>query len=645
MKCIYALVFFLLSPILLLAQDSVSQYNNHKVFDPTFFTHNGNEFRSADGAPGPKYWQNKADYVIHATLDEKDSLLSGHVSIDYTNNSPDSLHYVWLQLDQNLFADTSRGALTTPVSGDRFDVRGYDKGGYHIESVSVNYLGKKYTIAPVITDTRMQLRLPFAIHPNGDKININVGYHFSIPIYGADRMGRLRTKNGQVYELAQWYPRMCVYDDIDGWNTLPYMGLGEFYCEYGNFNYYVTAPSDMIVVGSGNLINSNEVLTPVEKERIGKAYQSDSTIHITTESEIGKRKAGKMLTWHFEMHNTRDVSWAASRAFLWDAARVNLPSGKKTIAMAAYPVESSGFQAYGRSTQYLKQSIEFYSKNYFEYPWRSAVVVGGVALGMEYPGIVFCSARIKGGNLFHDVTHEIGHNWFPMIVGSDEREFMWMDEGFNTFINSFASNWFHQGEYGDTTNNDIRSISSYNLHAKSPLMTPPEAIGLNDYGQYYFKTAAGLKILRNTVLGADRFDFAFKTYIHRWAFRHPQPSDFFRTMNDAAGENLNWFWKEWFYKTWHLDQKVDGVKYVKNSPGNGAIITFENMGQMALPLIASVTEQNGQTHLLKLPVEIWKRGGKWSVMVKTTSAITSVVIDPDNDLPDSYRKNNVWKAP
>lgn len=626
-------------------QDSVSRYDNHKVFDPTFFTFNGNEFRSASGAPGPKYWQNRADYEIHASLNEKDSLLVGKVSIEYTNNSPDTLHYLWVQLDQNLFRDSSRGALTTPISGDRFDVRGYDKGGYHIEKVSVVYKGKSYRIEPVITDTRMQIRLPFAIHPGGDKVNLTVDYQFSIPVYGADRMGRLRTKNGQVYELAQWYPRMCVYDDIDGWNTMPYMGLGEFYLEYGDFNYYVTVPSDMVVVGSGDLINGAEVLTPDERRKLQEAYRSDKTISIIGSKDLGKRTGGKMLTWHFEMKNSRDISWAASRAFLWDAAKVNLPSGRKTIAMAAYPEESAGNNAYGRSTQYLKQSIEYYSSNYFEYPWNSAVVVGGVALGMEYPGIIFCSYAIKDGNLFHDVTHEIGHNWFPMIVGSDEREFMWMDEGLNTFINSFASNWFNNGEYGDTTNNDILGIGYYNFRSRSPLMTPPEAVGLNDYGQYYSKTEVGLKILGNTILGPDRFDFAFKTYIRRWAFKHPQPADFFRTMNDAAGENLNWFWKEWFYETWYLDQKVSRVEYIKNNPQNGTIITFENMGQMAMPLLASVTEENGQVHDVRLPVEIWKRGAKWTISLKTTSPISSVVIDPHNNLPDSFRNNNVWKKP
>jgi len=651
MKRLTSLFFYFAAAIIfspsVAAQDS-TLYNKNEVFDPTFLTQQGTEFRSADGAPGPRYWQNAANYIIHATLDEKDTALKGNVTINYTNNSPDELKYLWLQLDQNLFEPDSRGAATTLVSGDRFDVKGYKKGGYHIGAVSIIYKGKSYKIEPVITDTRMQLRLPFAVKPNGDKIDIKVNYWFSIPEYGADRMGRLYTKNGVIYQLAQWYPRMCVFDAVSGWNTLPYMGLGEFYCEYGDFDYYVTVPADMIVAGSGELQNAAEVLTPLEIKRLNEARHSDSTVFIVKEDEIGlpsTRPIQKgMLTWHFKMHNSRDVSWTASKAFIWDAARVNFPSGRKGIAMAVYPVESKGYDRYGRSTQYLKQSIEFYSKTYFEYPWNSAVVVAGVALGMEYPGIVFCSYEIGKASLWHDVTHEIGHNWFPMIVGSDERSFMWMDEGLNTFINGYASNAFNNGEYGDTTNKTILRMARTMKYAKDPLMTPPESMGLGDYGQYYSKTAVALNVLRNSVIGADRFDYAFKTYIHRWAFKHPQPIDFFRTMNDAAGENLNWFWKEWFYKTWKLDQAVKDVKYVKDKPAEGALITITNLQKMALPVVVKITEENGNTQLLNLPVNVWQRGADWTFKCNTISKITSVVLDPDEVLPDIDRKNNKWPS-
>jgi hypothetical protein len=643
----------LLLPSILIAQisasqDSASVYKKNEVFDPRFLSQDATVYRSSNGSPGPKYWQNHADYIIHASLDEKDTTISGEVNIAYTNNSPDALKYLWLQLDQNLFKLDSRGADATPISGDRFDVKGYKKGGYHIGAVSVMYKGKTYKVDLLITDTRMQIRLPFTVKASGDKISISVKYSFSIPQYGADRMGRLYTEKGVIYELAQWYPRICVYDDVEGWNTLPYMGLGEFYCEYGNFDYYVTVPSEMIVAGSGDLQNPAEVLTAKEISRLNEARKSDTSVGIITEEEVANPATRPvrqgMLTWHFKMINSRDVSWTASTAFMWDATRVNLPSGRKGIAMAVYPFESKGYNSYGRAAQYLKHSIEFYSKSYFEFPWNSATVVGGVAVGMEYPGIVFCSYRIGKGNLWHDVTHEIGHNWFPMIVGSNERRFMWMDEGLNTFINGYASNDFNHGEYGDTSNRTILGMARSMTRSKDPLMTPPEVINLSDYGQYYFKTSTGLNILRKTVLGKDRFDYAFKTYIIRWAFKHPQPEDFFRTMNDAAGDNLNWFWKEWFYTTWEFDQSIKSVKYIDDDPANGALITIENLQEMALPVIIKVTEKNGNSNFVRLPVEIWQRGGQWTLKYNSTSAITSVVLDPDNELPDIDRKNNVWPA-
>ena len=463
----------------------------------------------------------------------------------------------------------------------------------------------------------------------------------------ADRMGRLRTSNGIIYEIAQWYPRVCVYDDVEGWNTLPYMGLGEFYCDYGNFDYYITAPAAMTVVASGDLQNPAEVLTPKEIGRLDKARNSDSTVMIVDLPEINqpstRPKTQGSLTWHYKMIDSRDVSWAASTAFIWDAARVNFPSGRKGISMSAYPVESAGNDRYGRSTQYLKRSIELYSSEYFEYPWNSAVSVAGVALGMEYPGIVFCQSGLQNGNLFNDITHEIGHNWFPMIVGSNERRFMWMDEGLNTFINQYTTEKFNNGEYiKDIPTPDFMYRTFRN--ERFPLMTAPEGMDLNGYGSYYFKTAAGLDLLRNIVLDPDRFDYAFNTYISRWAFKHPQPDDFFRTMNNAAGEKLDWFWREWFYTTWTLDQSVKDVKYVNGNPANGCLITLENLSQMALPVIVQINEANGQSPVIKLPVDIWQRQGPWIFKFNSTDSITSVVLDPDHVLPDINRSNNVWKA-
>ena len=625
--------------------DSV-KYDHNDIFGPITWPVTSGNTRSANGQPGENYWQNRADYLIHATLTEgkQDTTITGDVTINYTNNSPDKLDYLWLQLDQNLFKPDSRGAAVTPMSGDRFDVKGFNRGGYHIESVSVTYKNQTYTVTPIITDARMQVRLNTPMGAKGDKIIVKINYSFSIPVYGADRMGRQKFKQGYVYEIAQWYPRMCVYDDAEGWNTLPYMGLGEFFCDYGDFDYYVTTPADMLVVGSGDLQNGAAVLTPTQQSRLAEARNSEKTVMLIKPEEVDQPATHPFkgtLTWHFKMQNSRDVSWAASKAFIWDAARVNFPSGRKGIAMSAYPVESSGNDSWSRSTEYLKSSMEIYSTGFFEYLWNSATSVSGVALGMEYPGIIFCLNNLKGKHLWGDITHEIGHNWFPMIVGTNERKYMWMDEGFNTYINVYATDRFNNGEYKDTAKTAQKVLKGY-IKSTDPLMTPPEAIGLHDYGQYYAKTALGLEMLRNDVVGPERFDYAFREYIKHWAFKHPLPYDFFRAMNDATGEDLNWFFKPWFFTTWKLDQAIQSVEYVDGDATKGAIITLVNKGKLAMPVVLKITQANGKTETINFPVNIWQRNGVWEFKYPSTSTIKTMVLDPEHDLPDTDLSNNVY---
>ncbi|MEP6615292.1 MAG: M1 family metallopeptidase [Ginsengibacter sp.] len=626
-------------------------YNKQDFYLPGFNSMAGNEFRSANGSPGAMYWQNSADYLIHALLSEKDTTITGEVTITYTNNSPDKLDYLWLQLDQNVFAAGSRGSAATPVTGDRFDVQGVNHGGFQIVDVILTQRGKSYKTVPVISDTRMQLRLNSAMLPKGDKIVIKVSYSFAIPSHGADRLGRLYTKKGVVYEIAQWYPRMCVYDDVEGWNTLPYMGLGEFYCDYGNFDYYITAPSEMIVYGSGDLQNPAQVLTVEEIQRLSFASKSDKTVTIIKPDEIGKPSMRPVsrgnLTWHFTMKNTRDVAWAASAALVWDAAKINLPSGRKAIAMSAYPTESLGDTAWSRATEYLKNSIEIYSKNFFEYPWNSAVSIGAIVTGMEYPGMIFNDYKEKKAGLWFLVSHEIGHNWYPMIVGSNERRYMWQDEGFNAYINYYATDIFNNGEYAKDpalykkeffAYQDVSGLTSQH----DPLMVIPEAFDVNNFYPYYGKTAYGLKLLRNVVIGKDRFDYAFRKYTEAWAYKHPTPYDFFHFMNSAAGEDLNWFWKEWFFTNWTLDQAITDLKYVDNDPSKGALITIENKGKMMLPAIVKVIESNNQEGTVQLPVEIWQRGGTWTFKYPSKTKLSKVILDPENILPDVEKGNNVW---
>ncbi|MDB5232799.1 MAG: family metallopeptidase [Chitinophagaceae bacterium] len=400
-----------------------SIYDQHEAFAPMFYPSFGDEVRAADGTPGPKYWQNRADYNITASLDDEQQSLDGSVTITYTNNSPQSLPFVWLQLDQNIYNQESRSVAATAVTGGRWANRNFN-GGYNITSVNLIENGKETRANYLISDTRMQIKLPSSVKPQGGKLQIRITYNFKIPEYGTDRMGRLNTRNGWIYEIAQWYPRMCVYDNIYGWNTLPYLGQGEFYLEYGNIDYSITAPASHIVVGSGELLNPQEVLTAEQISRLRTASQSDKTVIIRSESEINQissRPSGKQkLTWKFRCTNTRDVAWASSKAFVWDAARMNLPSGKKALAQSVYPVESATDSAWKRSTEYVKGAIEYYSGYVYEFSYPVATNVAGIVGGMEYPGIVFCGSKAKGESLWGVTSHEFGHNWFPLIVGSND---------------------------------------------------------------------------------------------------------------------------------------------------------------------------------------------------------------------------------
>ncbi|MBS1746375.1 MAG: M1 family metallopeptidase [Bacteroidetes bacterium] len=636
----------------LFAQDNQKNetYNPHKLFTENFNPPRGNEFRSVKGVPGPKYWQNSAGYLIHATLDEKDTSIQGDVTITYTNNSPDDLDYIWLELEQNIFLPGSRSTATTAYSSDAVAEKDNTTGGYHLQNVTVIQGQNTYSITPVITDTRMQLRLQTPVKAKGDKIIIKMQYSFYMPQNGR-RYGRQYTKNGVIYQVAQWYPRVCVYDDQVGWNTLPYLDLGEFYCEYGDYEYYITAPANMIVYGSGDLQNPAEVLSPKVINRLATAASSDKTVMIIGPDEINDPSfyhAGKgNLTWHFSMKNTRDVAWVAGKSMIWDAARVNLPSRHKAMAMSCYPIESAGDSAWGRSTEYLKASMEIYSKDLFEYPWHNAISSAGLVDGMEYPGIIFDNYIKKKSSLWFLIAHEIGHDWFPMIVGSNERRYMWLDEGLNTYVNYIATDLFNNGEYvnapayfekGFFASRDYEQFMTY----KDPLMTMSDAMDMKQHYQFYGKTAYGLNLLRTVVVGKERFDYAFRKYVEAWAFKHPTPYDFFNCINNAAGEDLNWFWKEWFFTTWKFDQAITNVTYVDNDPAKGSLITITNNGQMILPVIMRITQDDGNTETIKLPVEIWQRGGTWVYHYATKNKIQKVILDPDNQLPDTNRNNNEW---
>lgn len=638
-KNLFLISLLFLMHVALSQTQTTSVYDQHTLFNPLFYTTNGNVFRSASGAPGSKYWQNQSNYVINCTLDTAQHTITGSVTISYINNSPDSLPFLWLQVDQNIYKEESRSELTSPVTGGRFAARKFTQGNV-LNSVQVIEKGKSSSADFVVTDTRMQIRLANALKA-GATIKIKIDYSFAIPEYGTDRMGRLNTKNGWIYEVAQWYPRMEVYDDVLGWNTLPYLGAGEFYLEYGNIDYSITAPSNLIVVGSGKLLNPTETLTPTEISRMAQARASDKTVSIRPEAEIGKPNSSKsMLTCHFQCNQTRDVAWAASKAFIWDAARINLPGGKKALAQSVYPVESAADTAWKRSTEFVKNCIELYSKEWYGFTYPVATNVAGIVGGMEYPGIVFCSYKAQKGGLWGVTNHEFGHNWFPMIVGSNERKYAWMDEGFNTFINGVDTKVFNNGEFNEKQ--DVQRTGKFYFGPRSEaVMNIPEVIQANFLGvAAYAKPALALDLLRKYVLGEKRFDYAFRTYINRWAFKHPTPNDFFHTMENAGGEDLSWFWREWFINNYKLDQGIKEVKYINDDTAKGSLVTIQNLQQMAMPVVMKIQQQNGKTDSLVLPAEIWQRGDTWTFRYNSTSAIKSIVIDPGHEMPDINPDNN-----
>jgi hypothetical protein len=627
-----------------------SHYDPRAAFDETFLDAPGTVYRSGSGAPGPAYWSNRANYRITATLDTARHAITGHETITYVNNSPDTLHVLWLQLDQDRLAAGSRSQRVNPLA-----TRETPTGGFRLNSVRIGAITPSTPADFLVTDTRMRVVPPRPVAPHGGTVRIAVVYAFVIPEGEIARDGWIATRNGSIFDVAQWYPRMAVYDDVRGWNTLPFLGNGEFYLDYGDYDYSVTVPAGLLVAGAGELVNPDSSLSSTERTRLASARHSDKTVMIRTAEDVvssARRDVAGTRTWHFRMYNTRDVSWAASTAFIWDAARVNVPSGRAVMAMSVYPVESAGDSAWGRSTEYLKGAMEIFSKQWYEYPWPVAINVGGPVGGMEYPGIVFCDYTSKGADLWAVTAHEIGHDWFPMLVGSNERRYAFMDEGFNTFIDIYASDAFNHGEFAPKRDGEYapkggdpaREFVPYLLDPDAPpIITPADAVSETyRHAIEYYKPALGLVMLREVILGHDRFDTAFREYIRRWAYRHPMPDDFFRTIDDVAGEDLGWFWKGWFVRRWGVDQAVEHVAYIDNDPAKGALITIANLDSLPMPVVVRVRESSGHVSTVKLPVEIWQNGATWTVDVPTTTPLDSVIVDPDHQLPDVHPGNNVW---
>jgi hypothetical protein len=628
----------------------VSTYNPRETFAPLDFYPPPNAYRSGDGTPGAAYWDNRADYTIHAALDPATHSISGTVQIRYTNNSPSSLDSLWLLLEQNIYKPESRGNLS--LGGRPGVLSEVPQGltqGMILDDVRVTVGKRTVTVQPLVSDTRAQLRFPAPL-PHGGKAVVDIRYHYTVPKepWGG-RTGWMDSPNGPIYSIAQWYPRMAVFDDLRGWDTLPYLQQ-EFYLGYGDFDYSVTVPASWIVASPGELQNSAEVLTPAERAHLAQARQSDRTVMIRRSNE--PRPAAGTRTWHFVMHDSRDVAFGASPAFNWDAARMNLPAGRTGLAMSVYPAEAKNW---GRSTEYLKDSVERFSAKWYPFPWPNALNVAGPAAGMEYPAMAFDPIDAPPKVLFYVTAHEIGHSWFPMLVGFNERRNAWMDEGINTFIDVYESDEFNHGEFGPKRDSEYAPGGGNPVDEILPILADPDAPPIMSRADTvpekyrhpvtYFKTALGIVLLREQVLGPERFDPAFRRFVAAWAFKHPTPADFFRAMESEGGEDLSWFWRGWFYNNWQLDLAVTGITpFPNNAPFKGSLVTVQSLDKMVMPVTLRVTFADDSSRDVRLPAETWIRQASTRVPVVSNSPVVRAVLDPDQKLPDKDRSNNDFAA-
>lgn len=687
-----------------------------------------NSYRTGSGAPGQNYWQQRADYVINVELDDNTQTLTGSETITYYNNAPEPLTFLWLQLDQNLFSEesitnkTRTGVVRDSIPASFFNtsagiiVSDY-KGGYTIKSVK-DAGGKN--LPYVINNTMMRVDLPAPLK-TGEKFSFSVDWSYresNRQIFDGRGGYEYFPEDGNyVYTCAQWFPRMCVYDDYEGWQNKQFLGQGEFALVFGNYKVRITVPSDHIVGATGTIQNPKEVLSKDQIERLEKAKKSfDQPVIIVSQEEATKKektKSNKKSTWEFYAENVRDFAFASSRKFIWDAQAVKI--GTKTpLAQSLYPKEGNPLWE-KESTKAVKNALELYSERTFEYPYPVAYSVHTAHQGMEYPMICFNGERPnKEGKyskqtltgLVAVVVHEVGHNFFPMIVNSDERQWSWMDEGLNTFLEKETMRTRYPELFA--THGTPKGIVSFMRGDKSqmrPIMSMSDNIRRTEFGpNAYTKPSAALTVLRETVMGPELFDQAFKEYSQRWAFKHPKPADFFRSMEDASAVDLDWFWRGWFFTNDNVDVDLAEVKWYQlrsdktdpekknikaqqgdlasgkassdfsngpqpftltNTPEalNGEFrsreddnairakltgkniyqLKFKNLGGLITPLVIEWSYKDGSKEIERIPAEVWRENE--NEIVKTfikDKEVVNIVLDPNFELADVEVSNNVF---
>lgn len=689
-----------------------------------------NEYRTGSGAPGPKYWQQQADYVINAELNDENQSITGSEVITYTNNSPDPLKYLWIQLDQNIneadnntrktSTNSVNNNITTQAIAGNAGLYDFD-GGFKIKSVK-DVAGK--ALPYFINQTMMRVDLPQPL-TKGQKVSFSIDWSFNIndrvrnatPNDGRSGMEYFPKDGNYLYIIAQWFPRMCVYDDLVGWQNKQFLGQGEFTLSFGNYEVNLTVPADHVVAGTGMVQNLKEVLTPEQYVRFEKAKTSyDNPVIICNQQEAlarEKSKSKQKKTWKFKADNVRDFAFATSRKFIWDAQAVKV-ADKTVLAMSYYPKEGNPLWE-KESTKAVKNTLLGYSRFSINYPYPQATSVHAASLGMEYPMICFNHGRPKDDGTYSDqlkwgmigvIVHEVGHNFFPMIINSDERQTTWMDEGLNTFVQYLTQTIYYPDM--PARRGPASMIVPYMKSDPSlqrPLMVNSETVVRNNFGnEQYAKCATALNILRETVMGPELFDKSFKEYCERWAFKHPKPGDLFRTLEDASAVDLDWFWRGWFYTTDNNNQSIENVKWFKtnvqaktienknitakegdltassgmldfsagpqpltviNTPeaqygdfrnrvDDQAIlaklegkniyeVTFANKGGLVMPVIIEWTYKDGTKEIEKIPAEIWRINEQ--VAKKTfvkEKEVVNIVLDPKGETADVNTADNVF---
>ena len=657
---------------------------NRSMFRPVDEWPDPNEFRNAAGGPGSRYWQQRADYTIEARLDTVTHRIHGSERITYHNNSPDVLRFLWVQLDQNMMSREhsrsyeTQGALPERLNPMFLRFVGLDAfdGGDEVTRVQIVENGRLVDAKFRINNTVMRVDLVRPLQP-GARQEFEIDWSFLMPDNA--RGAKERVAAGWLYDVAQWFPRMSVYDDVNGWQTDQFMGRGEFYLNFGDYDVKLTVPWNHILDATGELQNPNEVLTSTQRDRLAQAYRSEEPVFIVSADEVGKPSArpkqNGMLTWHFKAENVRDFAWASSRTFIWDAAGFRYRPDSPLIKIhSLYPREAMPLWD-KVSTRATLQTMKTYGRMSFEYPYPKAVNVNGPVGGMEYPMIAFCGARPRPDGTYTDgveraligvTIHEVGHNWFPMIVASDERKWTWMDEGLNTFLQMYG-----EKDYAKTYCNTYFTQTSDCSYPSArgpaegivdymkdpdqvPIMTESDLIHKDFGNNGYAKPATGLVMLREHVLGPEAFDQAFSEYSQAWAFKHPMPADFFRAMDEGAGENMAWFWRGWFYTTHANDQAITRVTSqaadsLVGTTDRGAKyyrIGVKNDGGLVMPLEMEVTYEDGTTDRYDLPVDVWRNNELEFVKgFFSDKKVVKVVIDPDLAYADIDRTDNEWIAP